>query len=324
MDLPPLSVVVPNYNHAKHLPICLNAILAQSVTPEEILVLDDASTDNSIEVIRQFASKHPQLRLVQNEKNLGVVANVNKGVELARNEYVFLQAADDEVQPGIFEKSLRLLIQHPRAGLSCTIAEWREEVTGLRWHVGVGMAETASYLSPKRLVELERKRQLSFSSNTAVLKRSLFLEAGSYIPELKSCGDWFNCMIIGFRYGICFVPEPLGVLNILPNSYFQRTRRDKTTYQQLLETIVECFSRPEYRDIAELVRQAGSLYHFGIPMLRLLLRRPEFRRFLTPALFGNAVWQSARLAAKKCMPTPLGNLYFRLAGYRAKTPRIAN
>jgi glycosyltransferase involved in cell wall biosynthesis len=322
MDLPPLSVIVPNYNHAQHLPTCLKAILAQSVTPVEVIVLDDASTDNSVEIVRQFASHHPQLRLVQNEKNLGVMPNVNKGVDLARSEYVFIQAADDEVQPGLFEKSLRLLVQYPQAGLCCTIADWREAATGLHWHVGVGMAETPSYLSPQRLVELERKRQLFISSNTCVLKRSVLLETGKFIPDLKSSADWFSCSLIGFRYGICFVPEPLAVLNILPNSYYQRIRRDKQSLRQMLEAILRFLSRPEYQDVAERMRQAGSLYLFGIPMLKLLLSRPESRHFLTPVLLRNSLWHGTKLFLKKFIPTPLGNLYFQIAGYRTRTPAV--
>lgn len=320
MDLPPLSVIVPNYNHAQHLPTCLKAILAQSVAPVEIIVLDDASTDNSVEVIRHFASQHRQLRLVQNEKNLGVVPNMNKGLTLARSEYVFFPAADDQVQPGLFEKSLRLLAQCPQAGLSCTIAEWREAATGLHWHVGVGMAERASYLSPKRMVELERKRRLLISSNSAIFKRSVLLETGKFHPELKSSSDWFSCSVIGFRYGICFVPEPLAVQNILPNSYYQGIRHDPESYHQMLGSILKILNRPEYRDVAELMRRGGSFYLFGIPMLKLLFSRPEYRHFITPVLLRNGLWHGTRLFLKKFIPTPLGNLYFRIAGFRARTP----
>jgi len=319
MSLPSLSVIVPNYNHARYLPVCLNGILAQSVTPMELIVLDDASTDNSVEVIRQFAAQSPLVRLVQNEKNLGVILTLNKGLALARGEYVFIQAADDEVQPGLFEKSLRLLTQYPQAGLSCTIADWREAATGLHWHVGVGMAHTPCYLSPDRMVELERKRKLFISSNTVMLKRSVLLETGKFIPELKSSCDWFSCSVIGFRYGICFVPELLGVLNILPNSYYQRTRRDKQSFRQMLEATLRFLSRPEYQDVAERMRQAGSLYLFGFPMLKLLFHQPEYRHFITPVLLRNGLWHGTKLFLKEFIPTPLGNLYFRIAGYRTRT-----
>src|SRR5882724_6618778 len=134
-SFPSLTVVVPNYNHAKYLDQSLPSILKQSFQPLEVLVLDDASTDNSVEVIRRIAAQNPLVRLVQNEKNLGVMPNLNKGLELARGDYVFIGSADDLVLPGLFEASLRLLAQHPRAGLSCTVCEWRYEGTELSWYM---------------------------------------------------------------------------------------------------------------------------------------------------------------------------------------------
>src|SRR6266478_5268167 len=159
--LPTLSVVVPNYNHARYLPVCLSNILKQSVQPLEIIVLDDASTDNSVEVIRGFAAQNPLIRLVQNEKNLGVMPNLNKGVELSRGEYVYIASADDEVVPGLFEKSLRLLAQHPQAAYCCAMAEWRETFSGLVWHMAAGMADQPCFLSPDEMVQLGKQGKLA-------------------------------------------------------------------------------------------------------------------------------------------------------------------
>src|SRR5262245_27676203 len=64
-----LSVVIPNYNHAPYLPRCLGALLSQSVLPREIIVLDDASTDNSVAVVKCLAGRSPLIRLVRNEQN---------------------------------------------------------------------------------------------------------------------------------------------------------------------------------------------------------------------------------------------------------------
>src|SRR5436190_4104321 len=197
--LPPLSVIVPNYNHAKYLPTCLTAILRQSLQPIEIIVLDDASTDNSLEVIRQFAAENPVIRLVQNEKNLGVMPNVNKGVELSRGEYVYIAPADDEVVPGFFEKSLSLLAQYPQAAFSCAMAEWRETCSTLVWQMGTKMPCKAAYLSPDQLVDLGRHGRLCLISSSAVQRRDFLLAAGSFPPQLRWHADWFVCYVTGLR-----------------------------------------------------------------------------------------------------------------------------
>ena len=84
MEQPLLSVIVPNYNHAQHLPACLDALLAQSVPASEILVIDDGSKDHSVEVVKSYASKHPIVRLILNCENLGVVRTMQKWTEEAR------------------------------------------------------------------------------------------------------------------------------------------------------------------------------------------------------------------------------------------------
>src|SRR5882762_8012778 len=115
MARPTLSVIVPNYNHAQYLPVCLPAILNQSVPALEVIVVDDASTDNSVEVLKAFAQKYSSLRFYRNDQNRGVNYNLNFGLSVAKGDFVFFPGADDEVMPGLFEKSLTLLQQYPKA-----------------------------------------------------------------------------------------------------------------------------------------------------------------------------------------------------------------
>ena len=61
MNPPPLSVVVPNYNHAELLPHCLDALLKQTLQPLEILVVDDGSTDGSVALIEGYCQRHPHI-----------------------------------------------------------------------------------------------------------------------------------------------------------------------------------------------------------------------------------------------------------------------
>jgi len=321
MNLPTLSIIIPNYNHGKHLPVAVNAILKQSAQPLEVIIIDDGSTDDSVEVIQALARQHPVIRFERNEQNQGVLPTVNRGIDLARGEYVFLSSADDEVLPGFLEKSLQILAQYPQAGLSCTIGDWREEATGLNWHMGVGMADTPSYLSPQRMVELERKGRLFIPGHTTILKRSALIEAGKLIPELKLTVDWFIAYVIGYRYGICVVPEPLAVFKILPKSYYQRVRQEKAAYREVLAGMLNLLNLPKYQDAATLIQAGGSLYIFGWPLFKLVLGHPANRRFLTLNFARKCLWHCIKLILKKRIPAFLGNLYLQLAGYRASAPK---
>lgn len=308
--LPTLSVIVPNYNHAKYLDFSLPSILKQSFQPLEVIVLDDASTDNSVEVIRGYAAKTPLVRLVQNEKNLGVMPNLNKGVGLARGQYVFIGSADDEVLPGLFEKSMNLLAAHPQVALSCTICEWRYTDSGLTWHMGVGMADHPAYLSPEDLVRVGKRGKLAISSSSVIFRREALADVGLFIPELRWHADWFACYISALRYGACFVPEPLSLVNILPKSFYTAGSK-RPEHRDVLRRIVELLNTPAFEDIRTRVRDSGALAVFSLPMLRLLLSRGDFRPFINWTFLRWTVWRAAELSGKKILPSWLARWFLK-------------
>lgn len=302
--LPTLSVVVPNYNHGRFLEHTLPALAGQSFQPLELLVLDDASTDNSVEIIKRLAAQYPIVRLVQNERNLGVMPNLNKGIGLAHGDYVFISSADDQVQPGFLQKSLRLLAEHPEAGLSCTVCQWRYAATGVSWYMGVGMADRAAYLSPEELVRVGRRGKLAISSSSVIFRRGPLLEAGRFIPELRWHSDWFAAYIIGLRYGLCFVPEPLSLVNILPKSFYTAGVRGPE-HRQVLLRIVELLLTPPFADVRPRVRDSGALSLFAMPMLKLLVSRREFRHFINWPFLRWTLWRSAELIGRDILPRSL-------------------
>ena len=112
-DLPSVTVAVPNYNYAAYLAERLGSVFDQTHPIEEILVLDDASTDNSVEVIEQFAEDRKRdLTLIINETNSGsVFKQWARAVEAARGEYVWLAEADDAADPRFLAQILALMKQ---------------------------------------------------------------------------------------------------------------------------------------------------------------------------------------------------------------------
>jgi glycosyltransferase involved in cell wall biosynthesis len=114
-DLASVSVVVPNYNYARHMPDRLGTIFGQTHPVHEILVLDDCSTDASLEVIAGVAGEwNREIRLIPNEVNSGsVFAQWRKAAELAAGEFLWIAEADDLSDPTFLEKTLALFAGDP-------------------------------------------------------------------------------------------------------------------------------------------------------------------------------------------------------------------
>ncbi len=318
MAKPTLSVVMPNYNHAQYLRKSLSALTDRDRPPDELIVIDDGSTDNSWEIIQEFASKHTFIHAYKNEKNLGVVPTVDKALHLAKGDYICGAAADDYVLPGFIEKTMDLLEKHPEAGLCCTIGDWQELHTGLNWHMGAGMTDKPAYLSPETMMELERRGKLFIAGHTVAVKRSALFEAGKFPVEAKYGSDWFTYNLIGFRYGICVVPEVLAVNQIDATTSYNKGRRDKASDLKVMRDMLDLLKRSPYPDAVERMRKCGALYVWGWPMLKVLVTHSEYRHYLTPLFLRKNIWHITKLLLKRTLPASVTNFLAGLAGYRVK------
>lgn len=112
LTAPLLSVVMPNYNHGQYLPKSLGSILSQSMRDFELIIVDDASTDNSWEILTAWADCEPRIRLYQMDRNSRQGACRNIGVEKARGRYLLFIDSDDMAEPGYFEYGLKLIENH--------------------------------------------------------------------------------------------------------------------------------------------------------------------------------------------------------------------
>ena len=103
MHQPLISVVMANYCGADYLPAALDAVLSQTVSDIEIIVSDDASSDESADMVRWFASRDPRVRLIVSNRNLGPAAARNRALEAARGQWIAIVDSDDIIHPDRFE-----------------------------------------------------------------------------------------------------------------------------------------------------------------------------------------------------------------------------
>lgn len=115
---PLVSIIVPSYNQGRFLRETLDSILSQDYRPLEVLVMDGASKDETVEILREYSTRHSELRW-WSERDSGVADAVNKGLALARGVYAGIQSSDDVYQPGAVRDAVEILRSRPELGIVC-------------------------------------------------------------------------------------------------------------------------------------------------------------------------------------------------------------
>lgn len=254
---PKVSVVVPNYNHACFLPKRIDSILRQTFQDFELILLDDCSTDDS----RSILSSHrgdPRVRIVFNEVNSGSpFKQWNKGVELARAEYVWIAESDDYADERLLEKLVMRLDAEPNAAF-VYCRSWQvsldDRVIGFvdrwigseeerqRWagdYCAEGLAECRNYLVRLNTVA---------NASAVVFRRAVYHYVGGADETLLLCGDWKLWAAMALTGKVLYLAESLNYFrchNASVRSVARRNGMDVLENIRVRWWILDRATRPE-------------------------------------------------------------------------------
>jgi glycosyltransferase involved in cell wall biosynthesis len=272
-----LSVILPNYNHAKLIPRALHAFVNQTPPAKEIIVIDDGSTDDSIKVIEEFARRHHSIRLVRHAANRGIVAAVKSGLEVATGEFLLFGSADDFVFPGLFDRAQSALNENPRAALFCAgvaLVDNDDRVIGLR--PVTQPRRECGYLSPSDVRHAIRTTDFWYLGTTTVYRRKLLAKIGYFDRRLGSIGDTLANRLLAFRYGFCFDPTVLGAYNKDPTSFSGRSALSVGDSLRLLDTARLWITENLPEDVRDEQRRLfDRRMRFGFARLWVIWREGE-------------------------------------------------
>ncbi len=133
---PIVTVVIPVFNRARFIPLAIESVLRGTLQNFEIIVVDNASTDNTIEVVEEYTRKDDRIKLLKNDVNV-IAKALNMGVRAARGRYIAQLDSDDEYVPHTLEKMVDHLERHPKAGLAISYYELMDEAGTVLEEFGV-------------------------------------------------------------------------------------------------------------------------------------------------------------------------------------------
>ena len=113
---PAVDVFVPNRDYSRYLPQCLDSVLGQEGVDVRVLVVDNASTDGSIEVAERYQERDARVSLLRHPEDRGLVTSLQEGLDWCRAEFALNLSADDQLTPGSLSRAVRLLEARPDLG----------------------------------------------------------------------------------------------------------------------------------------------------------------------------------------------------------------
>ncbi len=187
---PRVTVLMPVYNGEKYLRQAMDSILNQTFTDFEFLIINDGSKDGSVEIIEAYDD--PRIRLVHNEQNLKLVATLNKGIDLARGEYIARMDCDDISLPERLARQVAVMDKYPDVGV-CGAWAWVIDSAGKvfdKIKTPVGRKLASFYWRPSPFV------------HPTVMIRSAILKQNKYDQRFADAEDyalWLSlCRVTGF------------------------------------------------------------------------------------------------------------------------------
>lgn len=217
--MPKVSIVIPSYNAMRYLPEAVNSVLRQTFTDFEVLIVDDGSSDHTVEWASQLTE--PRVKLISQE-NKGAAGARNNGIANSQGEYVAFLDADDVWEATKLEKQVKCLDDNPSAGLVHTWIAFIDEQGKATGNVMATYGEGEVW---KQVVEYNPVR----CGSTTMVRRCCFDTVGVFDQNFSFAEDWEMWIRIASRYSFALIKEPLVY-------YRQHLNNKSKNYMAVLQT----------------------------------------------------------------------------------------
>lgn len=267
-----ISVIIPSYNYGRFISDAIQSALDQTAPANEIIVVDDGSTDETPRIVGEFGDHVTYIR----QENAGVCAARNRGVEESTSELIAFLDADDIWEPAKLERQLARFTKDDRVGLvHCGMREF-DGATGetVKLHLEGAENDTADSLL------LWEGPSINVSGSMVMVSREAFDAVDGFDTQMKVGEDWDFCYRVARRFGVGFIREPLVHYRSHPAAAHRNVAEMERGMSRFYE---KAFADPS---VAHLRRRAYGNFHKV--MAGSYFHEAEYGKFVTHVI--KSVW----------------------------------
>lgn len=264
-----ISIIVPAFNSEKTIAACLDSLIQQSYVDKEIIVVDGASSDKTIEIVKSYALKHPFLR-IQSEKDKGIYDAINKGIKLSKGEWIYILGSDDRLfESDTLQKTSALL-----KGINEGVVYGNVQIKG-----NAGWAQDGELYGGE--FNLEKLLEKNICQQAVFYHRSLFEKIGFFNINYSVCADWDFMLHCAAKSKMKYVPITIAEFN---GGGTSKVVKEEKFYEDLPGNLYQYFGsgifRKEFAESAWRFKKLSEKYsaegkRFSALYFKLVSKRLE-------------------------------------------------
>lgn len=238
VNSPTFAVVIPNRNDSRYIPKCLDSVLNQSVIPDQIIFVDDQSSDNSPAIAEEILGGINGVQILVNSTCIGTMGALNKGLERVTSDYVLFLASNDFLTAGIFERAKQAIAAAGSPGVWSAMV-WAADENGIPLYIYPSpvIALKDKYFPPEECIRLAFKAGFWFTGTTLIFHRETLQSIGGFDVEYQGLADLLAALTISSIKGASFSPAPFGVMRLHSEGYLWKTLIDCDALEAILSKI---------------------------------------------------------------------------------------
>lgn len=222
-----VSVIITSYNYEQYIKEAIESVLNQTYSDFEIIIIDDCSTDNSVNVIKQFNDE--RIKFIQNEQNIGLKGSMQRAISICTGDWIAFLESDDTWFPETLEKRLEYIKKYTQVGIIFNdVLEFGDE----KWLLAVkkNFERVRKILNkktfPKNIFYDINLHNLILTFSSVMIKRELF-ENLNFETPIDSLLDWWIYIHIAYNTDAYYMKEKLTKWRQHRQSYITRKKKTK-------------------------------------------------------------------------------------------------
>lgn len=221
---PTLAVVVPNRNDAVFLVQCLNSLITQTTLPDQIIFVDDCSSDDSNNIAVKLLDGIPGVTLIRSDQHIGTMAALNLGLSKVKSDYVLFLSSNDYLDNKIVEAAKKSLAkENKNIGIWSAMVRIEDPAKRKKIHSSAKISSNTQYFESSQCILMLNLLGNWFTGTTMFFNTDKLKDIAGLNPKFKGLADLFAAMILASNYGAIFSPYDYGVMRIHSGGLLSKT-----------------------------------------------------------------------------------------------------